>query len=94
MSSWILVLANGSVWVPACSFFMVKRTPVRRVFQAGKCGWLLGRVWAGIVGRVVCLEWEAEWFDGRGWGISAALDARTLARRVLSGAGASSGAGF
>ena len=21
------------------------------------------------------LEWEVEWFDGRGWGISAALDA-------------------
>ena len=28
-----------------------------------------------MTGRVVCLEWEVEWFDGRGWGISAALDA-------------------
>ena len=28
-----------------------------------------------VAGRVACLKWEVEWFDGRGWGISAALDA-------------------
>ena len=28
-----------------------------------------------VAGREVGLEWEDEWTSGRGWGISAALDA-------------------